>query len=381
MRKSLVALASVLAWIAVSHGAHAGNALYRVVFTDEAKRHHTVEGRLVVEAQDGGILLLARDGRLWNVTPEHIESRTRTAKTFKPFTAGELSDRLKSELGRDFDVTLTRRYVIASNAGKHYTAWCGRLFERLMSAFLKQWKSRELRVREPAAPLIALVFADRKQFAKYARPELGQAASSSLGYYSVRTNRVVLFDLTAGPNSRPARSVEEVVRKLGRNPFNAATIVHEATHQIAFNCGLHARYADNPLWLTEGMAMYFEPPDLRSPTGWRTPGKVNPFRLGRFRRFLNTRRKRDSLRTLVSSDKRLTEAKTSADAYAEAWALTWFLIRTRRKDYETFLKRVANKPPLSWDTPESRLKEFEGVFGGIDKLDAAFQRYFERLRR
>ena len=43
-----------------------------------------------------------------------------------------------------------------------------------------------------------------------------------------------------------------------------ATIVHEATHQIAFNCGMQQRYADIPLWLCEGMAVYFEAPDLAS---------------------------------------------------------------------------------------------------------------------
>ena len=53
-------------------------------------------------------------------------------------------------------------------------------------------------------------------------------------------------------------------------PGVTVTVIHEATHQIAFNCGLHTRYADNPLWLTEGMALYFETPDLRSRSGWRT---------------------------------------------------------------------------------------------------------------
>jgi len=36
-----------------------------------------------------------------------------------------------------------------------------------------------------------------------------------------------------------------------------STIVHEATHQIAFNCGLHTRLSDCPVWFSEGIAMYF----------------------------------------------------------------------------------------------------------------------------
>ena len=54
-----------------------------------------------------------------------------------------------------------------------------------------------------------------------------------------------------------------------------ATVVHEATHQMAFNCGLHARLAPVPVWVSEGIATYFETPDLRSRTGWRGIGGVN----------------------------------------------------------------------------------------------------------
>ena len=36
------------------------------------------------------------------------------------------------------------------------------------------------------------------------------------------------------------------------------TIIHEATHQTAYNVGVHARFADQPRWLVEGLAMMFE---------------------------------------------------------------------------------------------------------------------------
>src|SRR5213076_2929676 len=97
--------------------------------------------------------------------------------------------------------------------------------------------------------------------------------------YSIQSNRIVLYDLTAGPDSRPAKTLDDITRKIGQSPFNVATVVHEATHQIAFNSGLHTRQADNPLWLTEGMAMYFETPDLSSKSGWKTVGVLNDLRL------------------------------------------------------------------------------------------------------
>ena len=70
-----------------------------------------------------------------------------------------------------------------------------------------------------------------------------------------------------------------------------ATIIHEATHQLAFNRGLQARFADVPLWVSEGIALYFETPDLRNSRGWQTVGAVNRVRLDRFRQYLTTGRR------------------------------------------------------------------------------------------
>lgn len=359
----------------------ADDALHRVTFVDDEKQTRTVDGRILVTAQDGGILLEGRDGILWNVTPQQLKHNAKTGTTFTPFTQDELAKRLKAEFGAGFEVYRTRRYVICSNAGRHYSRWVGALFERLMTAFYKHWKSPQLKLREAEFPLIAVVFADRKQFAPYAAKDAGVTSTSTAGYYSARSNRVVLFDLTAGPRTRPARSVREVTRRVGRSPFTLSTVVHEATHQIAFNSGLHTRYADNPLWLTEGMAMYFESPDVHSAKGWNTVGKVNPFRIREFRKFLAGRRKAGSLKTLISSDGRLTDAKTAGDAYAEAWALTYFLIKTRRKDYQKYLAAIAAKPVLIFGGPDQRLKEFREAFGEPAELDRAFVQFFQKRRR
>ena len=87
-----------------------------------------------------------------------------------------------------------------------------------------------------------------------------------------------------------------------------ATIIHEATHQIAFNCGLQTRFADIPVWVSEGLAVYFETPDLQSPKGWRNIGAVNQPRLDRFREYL-TRRPPGSLASLLADDKRMRDPR------------------------------------------------------------------------
>jgi hypothetical protein len=71
-----------------------------------------------------------------------------------------------------------------------------------------------------------------------------------------------------------------------------------------------------------------------------------------------------------------------ADAYAEAWALSHFLIRTHKREYVGYLTKIAGKPRLVWETPEERLAEFRQAFGDdLQKLDHELLRYLQRLSR
>lgn len=152
-----------------------------------------------------------------------------------------------------------------------------------------------------------------------------------------------------------------------------ATIIHEATHQIAFNSGLQTRFADIPLWVSEGLAVYFETPDLQSSKGWRTIGAVNANRLARFREYL-PKRPAGSLESLVMDDKRIRDTRTALDAYAEAWALNYYLIHNHPRKYLAYLEMLSSKKPLVWDKPEARLQQFRESFG--DDLEAARHRFF-----
>jgi len=70
------------------------------------------------------------------------------------------------------------------------------------------------------------------------------------------------------------------------------------------------------------------------------------------------------------------------DAYAEAWAFSYFLIKTRRKQYEEYLSLIATRKPLIWATPEERLKLFQSVFGeDLVRLDRDFLKYMRQISR
>ena len=144
------------------------------------------------------------------------------------------------------------------------------------------------------------------------------------------------------------------------------------------NCGLHTRYADNPRWLTEGMAMFFEVPDLDSRTGWKTIGRVNAPRLKDFRETNRSPREFLPLAELIRSDASFLNADQSRAAYAESWALTFFLLKTRRDDAVTYLKSVQRKPRLIADAPDDRLREFQSVFGEFDALEHDWKKWMSR---
>lgn len=124
--------------------------------------------------------------------------------------------------------------------------------------------------------------------------------------------------------------------------------------------------------------MYFETPDLKSRRGWQTIGRLNRNRKSQFLDFVAKRRKPDSLASLIGSDARFREPDSQVDAYGEAWALSYFLIRTKPRQYSAWLKQIAEKPPLQFDSPEERLSLFRSEFGedisGLDKKMLAWIR-------
>ena len=342
-------------------------------------------GELMVEAADGGILLQTGDLTLWTLQPAEIVSRGSNHALFVPWDQVDVRERLSETLPREFEFHETPHYLIAYNTTLTYAKWCGTLYERLYRSFENYWKKHRIPLSEPPALMVALVFGDQKSYQAYAASELGPE-SSIVGYYSLRTNRIATYDLTGVDSAR----------LLGERPGNAAlvkailsqpnasssvaTLIHEATHQLAYNRGLQTRYADNPVWLSEGLAMYFETPDIRNSKGWRRIGTINQNRLSQFKKYLAIRPS-DSLRTLISDDARMSDGNSAVAAYAESWALCYFLIRKYPDAFDEFLQELAAKIPLLYDTPRQRLELFQEYFGAdLVKLDDQFVRYMSRQR-
>lgn len=368
-------------------------AIDRVTFTPTARDANgdvvqlpekTLEGRTLVEDPAGGRLLQTADGLLWTIPSGWNPSCKSDDRPFEPMDADELAASLLRELPPGFDVYKTKHYVLLYSTSRTYAKWCGSLVERLYMAFQNFWRRKKLDVQEPEFPLVAIIFGSQRDYANYASKELGvprNQVGKIVGYYSMKTNRMVMYDITGTSASmnkrgRTAAQINKLLSKPGA-AATTATIIHEATHQIAHNCGLHTRYADNPFWFIEGLALYFEVPDLKSSRGWRTIGALNPTRMRDFVKYTH-RRPGDSLETLVKNDKRLRDLALAENGYAEAWALTYFLIRQRPKEYVEYVKRISAKKPCRDDTPEQRVETFLDVFGDPAKLDREFLRYMRK---
>ena len=336
-------------------------------------QRRSVDGKVVVEAADGGVLLLARDGRMWALPPTDIVSRTSDETEFKHLAKKEFQKEIQSQLPQGFQVHRTAHYLVFFNTSRAYAQWCGSLYERLYRAFLNFWRQRGLSLETPATPLVAIIFDDRQQYMDFSHDELQGAANNVVGYYSMKTNWMTTFDLTGlesvrrpGARAKTRVVVNQILSQPAAAP-NVATIVHEATHQIAFNCGLQNRYADNPLWLSEGLALFFEVPDLRNTKGWRRIGAVNQPRLAEFQQ-THARRSVGSLKRLLLDDRVLREPNTAITAYAESWALCYFLIKRRESQFVEYLKEIGEKPHLVYDSPNERFATFQKHFGSFDQL-------------
>ncbi|MEX0717257.1 MAG: DUF1570 domain-containing protein [Planctomycetaceae bacterium] len=340
----------------------------------------------VVARDSRSAWLMERDGRLSFIELGKVTEFRKLAGDFRPLATNHLRDRLQKEFGRDFETAATRQYVVCApkGAARAYAE----LFEETYDTFRMYFGVRGFEVSKPEFPLVAVVFPNREAFLDYCREE-GLAATNFVGVYMARSNRVALYD----PRGKGTSSLgDESASRLARRDagsldqaFGAIdaglhdTIVHEATHQVAYNTGLHSRTGANPRWVVEGLATVFEAPGIRDSSKNRSAdSRINRGRFVEFRGFM-PRRQAKSLAEFVSNDD--AYQATPSEAYAEGWALTFYLIETRPREYAGYLKKIAARDPHAAYPADERLADFKTAFGNhIEILEADFLRFMERLK-
>lgn len=323
----------------------------------------TLEG-LLVAASEQRAWLLTRDGQLAQFSPQLAQRYAALPTGFRALSQAEIRGLLLREFGQGFDVSGVGHYLVVHPAGTR-DRWAMR-FEELYRAFVHYFAARGWELRPPEFPLIAVVYSHQSDFWRYAQKEGMEPTPGVLGYYSPITNRIVMYDATS----------------LGGQDWsvNAETIIHEATHQSAFNTGVHSRYGQVPRWIVEGLGTMFEARGVWHSHRWPSQSdRIQRGRLAAWRAWSAARRPPDAVAQLVSSDRLF--ADDPAGAYGEAWALTFFLSETMPEKYFAYLKKTAKLPRFTdYPTPQ-RLADFVAVFGSdLKMLDARLKRFLDGLK-
>lgn len=335
---------------------------------------NTVDGEVLVAAADGGLLVKSADQRIWMIQPDQLVSREPLAEPQAMLDGDQLEKLLLGEMPANFRVESTRHFVIVYNCDRMFAKWVGNLYEKLLRGYLDWWKKKHgYELDSPTVPLVVLVFATFGEYSDYVQKELGQPPGTMVAYYSLMSNRVALYDLTAGlgGTAQGSRNISEIVSSRGAVEM-VTTIIHEGTHQLMFNTGMQTRFADTPLWVNEGMAMFFETPDASNPQGFRAIGQLNLLRLNQFLLWARSRAP-DSLEKLLGDDSVLREGDDRLGRYAEAWAFNYFLLQRHGRQYVAYLKHLAAKPVMQYATASQRLDDFRLFFEmELDQLDREF---------
>lgn len=309
--------------------------------------------------------LLGRDGRLHEFNPKLAKEAVKTGPSFVPYSAGEMREMLQREFDGRFEVSTTRHYLVVHPRGER-DQWAGR-FEDLYNRFGHYFRVRGFSLQEPHYPMVAVVFRDQAEYFRRAAASGTPMHPNTLGHYDPTSNRVFLFDETAGKGKADWSE-------------NGVTIIHEATHQTAFNVGVHRRFAAQPRWLVEGLATMFEAPGVWSAQYDHTQAdRVNRGRLDGFHKFAAGRRQPGSLAMLLTTDDAF---RTDPDgAYAEAWALSFYLCESQPKLYAAYLAKTAQRPAFSDYFAGERMADFQAIFGSDLKMfETKFLRFMQDVK-
>ncbi|WP_197440401.1 DUF1570 domain-containing protein [Polystyrenella longa] len=366
------------------------------------KSKESYQGR--VEGQNQKFCwLMGQDGILHQVPLKEVTNFRRVSPQFKCLSTLQMKSNLYREFGRDYEIATSAHYVTVAPPGRASTY--AKMFDLVYRQFFNYFKIRGMNLEQPEFTMVSIVFPDEKSFVEYCKRDGVRYSQGLRGYYQPRTNRVALFipddrlSFKTSANSRPAPDLSQQLLGTGSDfPTTTSfqqpnyyanlvavddelrnTIIHEGTHQVAFNMNLHSRLGDNPRWIVEGLATVFESPGVRN-SSRVTSDKLNSERFLWFKDYAESRRPDQSLPQFIVSDDLFQSS--SLDAYSEAWALSFYLLETRPRQYVDYLKRVSTRSNGRLYTPDERLTDFQEVIHhSLPKVEMDYLRFHAKLKR
>ena len=313
------------------------------------------------------IALLGRDGRLNFVPADSDRELKIVSDQFQPYSAEQLRSVLLEQHRARYDVSITDHFVVIHPWGDP-AIWASP-FEDFHNRFVSLLASKGFELEKPKVPMIAHVLRSRNDFDRSLINEVEIHDSRIAGFYSQISNRITTYD----PRGQLRQGEDKWL-------YSAWPIIHEATHQSAFNTGVHNRFAPPPKWLSEGLATMFEAAGFTGSANVAQPSlRVNTIRLKQLRKYLNTASLNAGLINLIAND-RLFQTHPEL-AYSLSWGMSYFLAETRSAVYFNFLIEDGKRPNFVPYTQEARMQDFARAFGkDFDEFERQMTAYFSEQK-
>lgn len=334
------------------------------------------------------------------LTTHHISRLTSfrvIGESFHRVSPSEFRKQLLTEFRSGYDIHVSAHYVVVGKKGKAKAY--ATLFEEIYRQVDTFYSVRGFETSEPEFTMVAIVLNTVDEFKEYCGRDQMLWSEDLRGYYSLKSNRVVLYESPPKLNASAETSSSKDALELdaaGRQNASADkatlaamlngvagetadTIVHETTHQVGYNIGIHSRIGETPMWVIEGLATVLEAPGIRIRGSSDAADKINSDRLNWFSTEYESRRQPGDLARMVAEDELFHNQ--ALDAYSSAWAFTYFMTENpaRARSYIRYLRILGERDPLQHYTAEQRLKDFQSAFGDISKVEMDFLRSIDRL--
>ncbi len=284
-----------------------------------------VIAKLLATVGDYRIVILP-DGRL---VARHKQDAAVTERKFEPIEKGALAERLVKSEFAGFKTKQTRRYLYLYNTSEEFSLATSRILETMFPGVVNYAKAQKIEVTEPDVPLVVVMFRTEDEFQQYQRMPAGVVA-----YYNILDNRVVMYEESRLRDVKPELAIQQ----------SLATIAHEGAHQILHNIGVQKRLSRWPMWLSEGLAEFFAPTTFGDRLKWKGAGQVNDMRMFELEQYLKSREADQPDGQMIEHT--VLAARLTSTGYASAWALTHYLAKLKRAEFNDYVREVSQLGPL-----------------------------------
>ena len=294
-----------------------------VTTTDSDGR--AIVGRVHVAVGDSAIVLTP-DGQL---VARRAGAFAPTDRKFEPADKTALANDLTAREFNGFKSRQTRHYIFAYNTSEEFALATSRILETMLPGVKEYTSAQKITVHEPQVPLVVIMFKTEEEFQRHRRMPAGVVA-----YYHPVSNRVFMYEQSRLADVRPDLAIQQSI----------ATIAHEGAHQVLHNIGVQQRLSIWPMWLSEGLAEYFAPTSTGARLKWKGAGQVNDMRMFELEQYVKSRASEKPDGAMIAQT--VLAGQLTSTGYASAWALTHYLAKNRRTEFNQYVREVSKLGPL-----------------------------------